>query len=97
MIGAETRLFVRPSYTWKSQVYFEEDNEPGIEQDGYGLLNLRAGVDLFNDRLEIAFYAKNVLDEEYIIDAGNTGGAFGIPTFIAGPPRFVGVQVTAGF
>lgn len=96
MIGSGTRLFVRPSYTWKSQVYFEEDNEPGIEQEGYGLLNLRAGVDLFSDRLEVAFYAKNVLDEEYIIDAGNTGGAFGIPTFIAGPPRFVGVQVTAG-
>jgi len=97
MIGEGTRLFVRPSYTWKSQVYFEEDNEAGIEQEGYGILNLRAGIDLFNDKLEVAFYAKNLLDEEYIIDAGNTGGAFGIPTFIAGPPRFVGVQVTAGF
>lgn len=97
MIGSDTRLFIRPSYTWKSQVYFEEDNEPGIEQGSYGLLNLRAGVDLFSDRLEIAFYGKNLLDEEYIIDAGNTGGAFGIPTFIAGPPRFAGVQMTASF
>lgn len=39
----------------------------------------------------------NVLDKEYIIDAGNTGDAFGIPTFIAGAPRFFGVQASAKF
>jgi outer membrane receptor protein involved in Fe transport len=39
----------------------------------------------------------NVLDEEFIVDAGNTGGAFGIPTFIAGAPRFFGLQVKAKF
>ena len=36
-------------------------------------------------------------DEEFIIDAGNTGQAFGIPTFIAGPPRFFGVQFSVRF
>ena len=39
----------------------------------------------------------NALDEEYIIDAGNTGGAFGIPTFIAGLPRLMGVRITGRF
>ena len=29
------------------------------------------------------------------IDAGNTGGAFGRPTFIPAEPRFYGVQLTA--
>ncbi len=38
-------------------------------------------------------FMNNVLDEDYIIDAGNTGGAFGIPTFIAGPPRMLGAQI----
>ncbi|TVQ10415.1 MAG: TonB-dependent receptor, partial [Balneolaceae bacterium] len=96
-VGNSASVFIRPSYTWKSQVFFEEDNQPGIEQDGYGLLNLRAGVELFNRNLEIALYGKNLLNEEYIIDAGNTGGAFGIPTFIAGPPRLIGVQLTGKF
>ena len=96
-VGTGASLFIQPSYTWKSQVFFEEDNEPGIEQEGYGLLNLRAGLELFSSNLEIALYGKNLLDEEYIIDAGNTGGAFGIPTFIAGPPRLVGVQLTGKF
>lgn len=96
-VGNSSSLFLRPSYTWKSQVFFEEDNDPGIEQDAYGLLNLRAGIELLNSNLEIALFGKNLLDEEYIIDAGNTGGAFGIPTFIAGAPRLVGVQLTGRF
>lgn len=96
-VGNNASLFIRPSYIYKSQVFFEEDNEPGIEQVAYGLLNLRAGVELLNRNLEIALYGKNLLGEEYIIDAGNTGGAFGIPTFIAGPPRLVGVQLTGKF
>jgi outer membrane receptor protein involved in Fe transport len=39
----------------------------------------------------------NALDEKYIIDAGNTGDAFGIPTYIAGPPRFTGAQISYKF
>lgn len=96
-VGNDASLFIRPSFVWKSQVYFEEDNEPGIEQGAYGLLNLRAGLELFNNNFEIAIYGKNLLNEEYIIDAGNTGGAFGIPTFIAGQPRVAGVQLTGRF
>lgn len=39
-------------------------------------------------------FVTNALDEKYIKDAGNTGDAFGIPTFIAGSPRYYGVTVT---
>lgn len=87
-------FFANPSYTWKSKVFFEEENQPGISQEDFGLLNVKGGIRLFNEKIELAGYASNLLDNEYIIDAGNTGGAFGIPTFIAGPPRFFGFQVT---
>lgn len=93
-LSGEVGFFVSPSYTWKSRVFFEEDNQEGIEQEGYGLLHLKGGFRLFDNRLELAAYATNLLDKEFIIDAGNTGGAFGIPTFIAGPPRFFGLQLT---
>lgn len=96
-LGNNVGFFISPSYTWKSDVFFEEDNEPGVEQGAYGLLNFRAGLNFFERRAELAFYGKNLLNEEYIIDAGNTGAAFGIPTFIAGPPRLVGVQLTGRF
>ena len=48
-----------------------------------------------NQRFEVALYVNNAFDQQYLIDAGNTGLAFGIPTFIAGPPRLFGVQLTA--
>ncbi|QXP65435.1 TonB-dependent receptor [Polaribacter sp. AHE13PA] len=88
--------FFRPTYTYKSKVFFEETNLPDISQDGYGILNFKTGL-VINKDYELTFFMNNALDKEFIVDAGNTGGAFGIPTFIAGAPRFFGVQVKANF
>lgn len=89
------KLFFRPTYNYKSKVYFEEANQPNISQDGYGLLNVRTGIQLWRGISEVAFYMNNALDEKYLIDAGNTAEAFGIPTFIAGPPRLFGIQLSS--
>ncbi|MCG1035849.1 TonB-dependent receptor [Polaribacter sargassicola] len=95
-INENLDFFFRPTYTYKSKVFFEETNLPEISQDGYGILNFKTGL-IFNKDYELTFFMNNVLDKEFIVDAGNTGGAFGIPTFIAGAPRFFGVQVKANF
>jgi outer membrane receptor protein involved in Fe transport len=91
-------LYFRPNYTYKSKVYFEDTNDEALTQDGYGLVNLTAGF-RFNKSLkyQIGFYGKNLLDEKFIIDAGNTGNAFGIPTFIAGARRLMGVELKVSF
>lgn len=89
-------LFVRPSYSWRSHVFFEDDNQPGIEQDAYGLFNLRAGM-RFNERWGVTVWGNNLADKEYLIDAGNTGLLFGIPTVIPGPSRTFGVTLNAKF
>lgn len=88
---------VSPSYTWQSDVYFDNTERDLISQDGYGLLNLNLGWTMPNEMFGVEVYAKNLLDEEYLIDAGNTGDSFGIPTFIAGAPRMYGVRLTAEF
>ena len=67
-----------------------------ISQDSYGLLNLNAQLDFANG-FGIEAYISNALDEEYLIDAGNTGDAFGIPTFIPGAPQFYGVRLSKSF
>jgi len=36
-------------------------------------------------------------NERYLLDAGNTGGGFGNPTFIPAEPRFYGAQLTGRF
>jgi outer membrane receptor protein involved in Fe transport len=95
-------LYLRPAYSYKSKVYFEDSNDERLTQDGYGLLNFTTGLHfkpLKNKKIymEIGAYGKNVLNEQYIIDAGNSGNAIGFPTFIAGNPAVFGGQIRVGF
>ena len=90
-------FYLRPSYTWKSKVYFEDENTPGLEQDAYGLLNLRMGMLLDNGRWDIGLWGSNLTDEQYLIDAGNTGRQFGTPTFVAGQPLSYGITASMKF
>lgn len=90
-------LFAVPSYSYQTKIFFEDANTPGLEQDAYGLLNLRAGVDLPEQKITLAFWATNLLDETFIISAGNTGSLFGDPTVIPGQPRMLGTTLNWRF
>ena len=95
-------LAVTPTYTWQSKIFFDANNDiPALQtndkiqdelQESYGLMNLRVGYTPAQGPWAVELFATNLLDEDYIKDAGNTGGAFGIPTFIAGEPRYYGVS-----
>ncbi|PZT90308.1 MAG: TonB-dependent receptor [Citromicrobium sp.] len=91
------RIFATPSITYRSRIFFEVPNNPAISQGPVTLLNAKAGISFADDRYEIAGFIRNATDEDYLLDAGNTGGSFGIPTFIPAEPRFYGVQLTARF
>jgi outer membrane receptor protein involved in Fe transport len=106
-------LRVTPSYTWKSKTFFDDNNDdpalqesliPSLQdeaidefQDAYGLLNLGITYLDASDAWSVGLFAKNLLDEEYVIDAGNTGDGLGVPTFIRGAPRLVGVELAGRF
>jgi outer membrane receptor protein involved in Fe transport len=90
-------LYATPSVSYQSKVFFELPNNEAISQDGYALVNLRAGVEFADGRYRIGGFARNLGNERYLIDAGNTGGGFGTPTYIAGEPRFYGVEVAGRF
>lgn len=91
------RFFATPSITHRSRIFFEVPNNPLIAQGPVTLVNARAGVSFADDRYEIAGFIRNAFDEDYLLDAGNTGGAFTVPTFIPAEPRFYGLQVTMRF
>ncbi len=94
----ESVLYLRPSWNWRSQTFFEDQNTPGIEQAGYALYNVRAGVRFGeNGRWDLSAYVDNATDKDYLIDAGNTGRLFGTPTFIPGNPRLYGVRFSGRF
>jgi outer membrane receptor protein involved in Fe transport len=96
-IGRGLDLFATPTGTYRSKLFFELPNRDLISQDSVWLLNARAGVEAQNGRWRVAAFGNNILDTEYLIDAGNTGGAFGIPTFIRGLPAIYGVEVAFRF
>lgn len=98
---------VQPTYTWQSEMFFDDNNDRSSLQTGnfvpdvlvdevqesYGLLNLRVRVTGEAGDWSVEAFADNLLDEEYIKDAGNTGDSLGLPTFIAGEPRTYGVVI----
>ncbi|MBX3481111.1 MAG: TonB-dependent receptor [Caulobacter sp.] len=100
---------IRPSYTWQSEVFFDDNNDRSVfqqppaafvadniqdeKQGAYGLLNLRGSFSPAGTGVTFELFVTNLLDESYIIDAGNTGDSLGLPTFIAGPPRMFGASI----
>lgn len=96
-MGDNAELFFFPTVTYSSKQFFEIPNSERLSENGYLLVNARAGVRFDEGRYEITAFARNLTNEDYLIDAGNTGGAFGTATFIAGEPRLYGVQVAAKF
>lgn len=95
LFGGEA--FFTPSYTWKSKVWFEEKNQPEYTQDAFGLLNLRTGWITPNKAWTFTVFVNNILDKDYIIDAGNSGDALGSGTYIAGAPRMLGMTTSVQF
>lgn len=100
-------IFFRPTYTYKSKVYFEDDNQPAVtaygtyelSQKGYGICNVNLGWRSQSKKVyyEIGMFGKNIFDEKYIVDAGNSGRNIGFPTFIGGTRSVIGVEAKIGF
>lgn len=107
------RITLSPSLTWQSKVFFDDDNDrPALQQPpaalvadniqdefqkGYALVNARLGYEAEGGAWRIEAFVENAFDKKYIKDAGNTGDALGLPTFIAGEPRFYGISASFRF
>jgi len=97
-----------PTWTWQSAMFFDDNNDiPALQssniipdtvqdekQGDYGLVNLKLTYQPERSPLTFSIFATNVLDKKFIKDAGNSGDTFGLPTFIAGEPRFIGASIS---
>lgn len=91
------RFAVTPVWQYRSAFFFDDDNTRlggSLRQPGYSVVNLRVSWSSNNRAWEATLFADNLFDEEYLIDAGNIGASFGLPTFIRGAPRLYGVTLT---
>ena len=85
--------------SFQSEVFFEDDNSSNYgrnRQGGYGLMNIYLDF-VFMDKLTLNAYIKNAADKRYIIDAGNFGQLFGLPTFVPAIGRQYGIGVNYQF
>ncbi|MBV8325167.1 TonB-dependent receptor [Chryseobacterium sp.] len=97
--GATSSVYLRPSYSYRSGVFFEDSNREDLYQKGYGLMNFTAGFTFKSGSTvyDIGAYGKNILDTQYMIDGGNSGDIIGFPTFIGGTRSVVGGQIKVTF
>jgi outer membrane receptor protein involved in Fe transport len=96
-LSSKFKIFITPSYAYKSHFYFEDANTPGLDQSAYGLLYLNLGIALEDPNMILSFFSTNMLNEQFLTSAGNTGSLFGIPTYVPGPPRMYGTRLTWKF
>ncbi len=82
---------------WQSAVYFDIQNVPVSRQDGYGVGNLRVSWSDASDRWELAAFAHNIADEEYLSYTFDFTGTFGFNQQAYGRPRWVGASVRVQF
>ena len=91
------RFVFTPVWQYRSGHYFDDDNPRlggTLYQPGFPLVNVRLTWSSRDRKWEAMLFADNLFDREYLIDAGNVGANFGLPTFIRGAPRIYGVNLT---
>lgn len=97
-LGSSLAATLRADYLWQSQLFFSFFNHELNSQDDYGLLNVSVGLGPKDGRWQLAAFARNLTDTDYVfyaeanVAAGNPslGGAIG-------PPRMYGLSLAYNF
>lgn len=106
--GLGGRFDFRPTYTWRSKIFFADDNDrPNLQagllvpdagqdefQDGFGLLNARLSFEPEQGSWSVEAFGSNLTDEVYRKGAGSAGKSIGLPTNVLGEPRVYGLRLT---
>jgi len=94
------RFEFSPMWQYRSGYYFDDDNtrfNGTLRQPGFARVNLRFNWRSPSRSWEASAHVDNLLDKKYLIDAGNIGADFGLPTYVPGEPRLFGVDLTRHF
>lgn len=77
-------------------MFFDSANSPVLKQDGYWMWNARMAYATANDQWEVAFWGRNLGNEEYLVYAFDLSD-FGFQELMLGTPRTVGLSVDFKF
>lgn len=84
-------FIARADWNYRSEVFFEPQNEDRLSGEGRHLLNLRAGIS--TDSWDFIGWANNVTDETYVNFADDRSAIFVNTTQAFGAPRTYGVTL----
>ncbi len=96
-ISGSIAVFASPAFSYRTKIYFEDANTPGLDQKGYGILYFTGGIELTRLKLTLSLWGNNLLNQRFIVSAGNAGSLFGDPTQIPGAPRMLGTRINWRF
>lgn len=91
------QLFASPTYTYQSDLFFDDANTKEMYQKAYGIWNAQAGVHITQPGVTFQIYARNILNEQYALYTGIPGPSFGPVLAVPSPPRMVGARLTWNF
>jgi len=96
-ISEDWQLTIRGDYSYRSTIQHVADNNPLLEQGGYGLFNARIAVGPSDESWELAVFGTNLSDELYITNGLGQADSLGSTDVSFGRPREWGVSVSARF
>ncbi len=87
--------FVRGEYHYVGDHYFDPENR--LKQAGYGLVNLKAGLE--NERFSATVFVRNLFDQDYRAYGYRDfqGSALATDIAVAGEPRMIGLTLKARY
>ncbi|WP_395339763.1 TonB-dependent receptor [Ningiella sp. W23] len=97
LAGLEMDLVLRADYNYRSEVFFEPQNETRLSGDSRSIMNLRVGLMDDVGSWEVFAWVNNLFDEEYVNFADDRSGIFVPTTEAFGAPRMYGVTVRMRF
>lgn len=97
-LGSSLQATLRADYQWQSQLFFSFFNHELNSQGDYGLLNVSVAVGPKDGRWQLAAFARNLTDTDYVIYA-EANVAAGNPSLggAVGPPRIYGLSLAYNF
>ena len=92
-ISLWARLFVTPSYSWKSRFWFDDAHSPGTEQPAFGVLDATAGIEFPRTGITLSCTGTNLAGEQYLKYAGQPANLLPVTLVIPGPPQMISGKI----
>ncbi|WP_448140346.1 TonB-dependent receptor [Sphingopyxis fribergensis] len=82
---------------YQSKVYFTPFNDAAISQDGYAIMNLRAGLEWPDEGINVEAYLTNATDKVAAVEGLTVGAPFGSNSRAYNRPRMYGLTLRKSF